>query len=501
MAEVNVPLPDSSLAWIGAHLPAYLKNCGYTVPVNFSSDFFLAASAMIQNGELDDFNSLAPVVSTLVADKPELSAKIEDDYRVFVAHRAMHMVYADSAEGRSIQAQREILSRKIDAVNQKLWQSEAQASKLEKRIETRLAQQQKDANVPKDQLTFSSIAVNKLAKDISALDATDLNLVFSDENDSFLSEITSRQKFTESQLDDMISELKTAFNNIPKMKNKAAAVTFLSDALNAVKSAEAVEKHRSSLSDKLENDRKLLQSARSEQKAAQDKLNGLNAQLKASESVLLVKSTPSMIHRQKFIKRNNRSVQSACKAPGETLHKDFEKLNASDKEVIRQYIRDNAQKFRTRLSRNIRTRNHHRLNMEDTCRLACGTGGTPVRLQYEKQKPGKARIVMLLDISGSCRKASEIMLDLMYEIKDVFPNGCRPYVFVNSLNDVSDLLDAVDPASATTDVLNTIPTKGVYSDYETTMRHQAEQNITMRTAALHGLGIKPQILPFTHSGH
>lgn len=101
------------------------------------------------------------------------------------------------------------------------------------------------------------------------------------------------------------------------------------------------------------------------------------------------------------------------------------------------------------------------------------------RLIWPLNGPSDKRpIVMLLDISGSCRSASELMLTFMYQVKKVFPGGCKSYAFVNSLYDISKLFDVPDSDSAIKEVLNTIPTRGVYSDYGRPLKEYREQHMS-----------------------
>ena len=57
------------------------------------------------------------------------------------------------------------------------------------------------------------------------------------------------------------------------------------------------------------------------------------------------------------------------------------------------------------------------------------------------------------------------MLTFIYLLKDVFPRGCDAFAFVNSLYDISEIMNASEIESAINDVLNIIPRKGVYSNY------------------------------------
>ena len=60
------------------------------------------------------------------------------------------------------------------------------------------------------------------------------------------------------------------------------------------------------------------------------------------------------------------------------------------------------------------------------------------------------------------------MLTFMHLMADVFPGGTRSYVFVNSLYDVSGIFrESMDLDGAIKTVMSTVPTRGVYSDYNT----------------------------------
>ena len=58
-----------------------------------------------------------------------------------------------------------------------------------------------------------------------------------------------------------------------------------------------------------------------------------------------------------------------------------------------------------------------------------------------------------------------MMLGFMYLLKDVFAGGCRVYVFVNSLYDVTEIMETDSIDKAVQSVLQAVPAKGVYSDY------------------------------------
>ena len=70
----------------------------------------------------------------------------------------------------------------------------------------------------------------------------------------------------------------------------------------------------------------------------------------------------------------------------------------------------------------------------------------------------------------------------MHEMRDVFPGGCETFVFVNSLNDVSDIFkESLDAEAFTEGVFQSIPVKGVYSDYYATLKEFYEKKMSVLT--------------------
>lgn len=188
----------------------------------------------------------------------------------------------------------------------------------------------------------------------------------------------------------------------------------------------------------------------------------------SAQEISVVKAQ-SKRHRHIFVPGGN-GVSSGFKGETESLkvlEKEFKKLRQDDFVKIRDYLRDHAQQFRTRVSRNVRTSSGRRIDFPETCRKACATGGVPVRLELIKPKRQKTSILMILDVSGSCRSASVIMMTFMQTMSEVFRGGCHSFAFVNSLYDITDgFADGDEPAQ----ILSEIPTKGVYSDYEKPLR-------------------------------
>lgn len=170
-------------------------------------------------------------------------------------------------------------------------------------------------------------------------------------------------------------------------------------------------------------------------------------------------------HRKEF-RTTGGSVQCFGNEMPEWADKDFKKLSEIEKREMRQYLKENVLQFRTRLTRHIDEMDRSHIDIGKTIRGACKTGGIPMKLHYKKPKPGKTDLVLVLDISGSCKEASGMMMTFMYLLRAAFPHGSRAFCFVNSLYDVSEIMDVRSDVDTAMDrVLSTIPTKGVYSDY------------------------------------
>ena len=178
--------------------------------------------------------------------------------------------------------------------------------------------------------------------------------------------------------------------------------------------------------------------------------------------------TAPVTHRETF--KGGGAVQLLDEAMPQFMDKPFKQLTKKEKEYIYQYIRQNIVSFKTRLGRYLYTQEKRKIDMERTIQMTCKTGGIPLKLCYEMPKRNRANLILVLDISGSCREASEMLLSFMYLLKDIFTGGCRTYVFVNSLHDVTELMETDDIHTAVQGVLQSVPTKGVYSDYNRPMK-------------------------------
>ena len=180
-------------------------------------------------------------------------------------------------------------------------------------------------------------------------------------------------------------------------------------------------------------------------------------------------------HREVFGNAHN-AVQSTYE--GDISDTEFRKLSEAEKAKVRRFINTNALDMKTRLARNLRTKRHDRIDMAQTVKYACSTGGIPIKLAYVKPKREKTKLILFLDISGSCKNASEMMLTFAHSVNKAFPGGCKSYVFVNKLYDASGFFEKRDAEEAVKAIFETVPTKGVYSDYYRPLKQFCEDGIS-----------------------
>ena len=161
--------------------------------------------------------------------------------------------------------------------------------------------------------------------------------------------------------------------------------------------------------------------------------------LKARQAPAAVAAVPSQLisgpasvnHREAFIGGHN-AVQRAD-ATTALLNEDIEQLSKEDLQKVSAYIHSNAIFFKQTLRKIGTAKNKNRIDMKRTMVMAMRTDGEIALLCYEKPKRSKAKIVLLADISGSCRKSASLTLTFLGLMGDAFPGGCKQFVFVNRL--------------------------------------------------------------------
>jgi len=172
------------------------------------------------------------------------------------------------------------------------------------------------------------------------------------------------------------------------------------------------------------------------------------------------------IRRRLIADRDAQAVAATLRRP---LPEDVEFLNASRVQLadLRQTVRPLARKMAARLAHKRRHRRRAALDFRRTVRKSLASGGVPVDLAYRKPRPAKPEIMLVADISGSVSAFAGFTMQLAYAMKSEF-SRVRSFVFVDGVEEVTDILEAAADVTSVTHRLN-LGTRAVrldgHSDY------------------------------------
>lgn len=226
----------------------------------------------------------------------------------------------------------------------------------------------------------------------------------------------------------------------------------------------AADRARKAYDSELERE-KMRHSAKAELKSIEVRIRSAmqeKAQYEAYQSSL-VQGGPSVNHREAFIGGHN-AVQRED-AVDNLLNSDIATLTVDEIQAISLYIRTNARKFQQTLRKNMAAHQRKRLDIKKTVEKSMQTDGDIARLYYRKPRASKARIILLADISGSCRASASLALHFMGLMGQVFPGGCHPFVFVNHLVPVGQFFRDDNVEAAVQAINVSISSRGIYSNY------------------------------------
>ena len=227
--------------------------------------------------------------------------------------------------------------------------------------------------------------------------------------------------------------------------------------------------------EKLKGDlQRLQQQAERDERRHQKEQEDIDKKIKEAFKVSteIIQKRRAVSHRPEF--NNGKNAVQSTMLP-EFSKKEFNSLSPQQQKEIYQYIRKNALSFKTRLGRYLRTGFHPQVDMMATIQEACRYG-YPMKIINEAQKRSRPSLVLILDVSGSCKHASKMMLLFMHVLKDVFPGGCKVYAFTNKLYDISEALEIRNAEKAINTVLNSIPRSGAYSNYHRPLKEIWEKH-------------------------
>lgn len=147
------------------------------------------------------------------------------------------------------------------------------------------------------------------------------------------------------------------------------------------------------------------------------------------------------------------------------LNEDVTQLSRVDIEKVLTYIRTNAKTFRQKLRKLYITQQKKQIDVKKTIEKSVQCDGEITRLYYKKPIKSKANVVMLADISGSCRAMTSLALTYMGLMREVFPGGCHLFVFVNHLVPVDRYFSNENVTAAVESINKNVPSRGIYSNY------------------------------------
>lgn len=449
----------------------FARASGYSIPSDYAEVAFSALADMPNDGLT--FETSEPVLKAIIVKTPEESRRFHHDFMTFRDVRVSHNQQLNKAreDVKNAPANQKLAQQKLDEESKQLQeemndfgQNQSKALKLKSQKSSKIQQNIEEHADDFDKL-FKEDPNYDLLKRIGEIANGDdptqkMELV---EKQESLKASLKKGLSKLGQVDDPLAMIDLT-NDMGKIITKAASAK-----KKLQKQIEAFEARKEELANKQAEIKQMEENAR---KRLNDLFNSF-----ANEQRKIKKQ--SLKHRESF---DSNTAHNAVVALGEGtpafMDKKFNKLTREEQDLLKDYICQNARAFRTRISGRIRTSAHRKIDMEETCKRACRSNGIPLSLAFERPKRQKANIVMLLDVSGSCRDASELMLTFMYYMREVFPGGCKSYAFVNSLYDISRLFDEPDSDSAIAKVLNTIPTRGVYSDYGRPIREYKESHMS-----------------------
>ena len=453
---------DDSLSDFIIGIPYYFSEKGYHVDQTFPEVFF-SVFGEIRSRENVNFKELEKFISPLVAKSEAEFKSFHTDYVNYIENR--------HEDGGLTQIEKDKLGgmrasfKKQQKQMEKLLEDE---EKLKKQIQEESGQKEKPL-APKKFLETYEKQFKKVKKNYANIFE---KTPFYEKLLMIGNVISGKQKntFTQNDVHNMRETLKDKLKAVMGYSDASEILSFITT------QSKALDYIQKDIAKRGVTAEMQLEKTIASKKRTEEELQRLRDAFKANAEKIVDKRKPSEQHRDQFLRLNNRAVRSSFEGIVE-LNRTFKQLSMQDKENIKNYIHDNAKKFRTRVSRNIRTSSRHTIDISETCKSACQTMGVPLKIEYVKPKREKTKLIMFLDVSGSCREASEIMLTFMNEMKELFHGGCKTYVFVNSLFDVSDIFyeAGYNSNAAIWEITNVVATRGVYSDYYTPFRSFCEE--------------------------
>lgn len=412
--------PDNRIIEFLISFRKYLNEKGYNIPQSSLAELFKVIE--IYGIDVSDIEKLSKLAKPYFTQTKEQAFSFERDFIDFYNKEIVVVVNSEESSNLSnVNANVNNLKKKVNSLEKAFNRKAKQLESLSEEISYKLDDKDLFSNSPKI-----------IKKIIEELEDNRVNKLEVDKYRLMLQQ-------------ELIARIRD-----PKFIEIAKEIENMNEALVKVDNKKSINTVRRELEEEAERKR-ITQEAL---------INSLKKLEDAKD--LLIKKNKSKINREEFIRINNRAVQSTYDGDVD-LNVKFSEIK--DTSQLEDVVKHYANRLKSKAINSIKSNNRHRLDFKQTYKKAMETGGVPIRLSYIKPKISRSKLIMFLDISGSCREASELMLKFMYIMREVFQGGCKTYVFVNRLYDVSEFMELPDIDLAIKEIFNAIPTRGVYSDY------------------------------------
>lgn len=435
----------------------FLNQQGFSV-----SPAVIERAARLANCAFD--GNLEPILKPAFCTNPRQYTVFPNLFHQFIDYR--HQKAFNKQSKKELEESRQ----KSEQEAEKLRRQLEEAKRLEEE-EVHAASFKEEAVLPRTKKKFFEDHLSEVASITGDSDAKKLS-------EGALSLLSERliEKYERGAVEKAESALKE--NQVKEFEKFSKLYTNFHAALLAKQKVEKeADKRERAVRDKYQDGYERVQRAldelEAESRKIQNRIDNLLKQGLEAPPALVIKNA-SLSPREEFI-GGCRAVQVIDDALP-CLEKNFDHLTTTEKALLENYLKRNIMRFKTKLTRHIDVMNRAQIDILSTIQYACKTGGLPMHIHYQKPKAGKANLLLVLDVSGSCKEASAMLLAFSYFLSSAFPRGCRAYAFVNRLYDISDTLQSTDIDSASKAVLDMIPRHGAYSDYSVPLTQLWEQH-------------------------
>ena len=459
---------NENLAANLSELCEYLSFLGYHIPPDFMKEFFdFYAKTNLENWKLEE---MGQIFAPMIVRSKEEDQRFSSDFKAFFSSDPFPVA------SKKMQKKKQKYERQLASMKQEKEDMQKNIETFEKKLD-RLKNSEDKPVLNQRKRKILEKRKNALGEEWTKI-ALEENKVL----DLFHDQLEKQESFLPKELDDIDDMLKNLLKKAVFSEKSAELMEHIDKERKLIKDVRKKqdEDHQEKVKQceyVLRETREMLQRQSAKYEQMQKEWKKEAEQIFRDEMQKAIEKRKSAHHREEFTKGKN-TVKVSEEHMQKTLDKPFKQLTPVEKEQIRQYIRENTKKFRTKMVRNMRCRHDKNIDMEDTCKKSCATDGIPMRLSFVKERPQRAKLFLLLDVSGSCKHASEMMLLFIYYMKEAFPGGCNAYAFTNKLYDLSDFFEELSGDEMAKAALAAIPRSGAYSDYNKPLRALYEEHLS-----------------------